>query len=55
MFFACDPETFEGRCADSKEITEFFTDNFIMTAKNAARFDASDYSNDFIIKETELD
>jgi len=52
LFSACDPETFEGRCADSKEIKEFFTDNFIMTATNAARFDSSDYSNDFIKKET---
>jgi len=25
VFFACDPESIEGRCADENEIKEFFT------------------------------
>jgi len=54
VFFACDPETFEGRCANEKEITAFFTDNYILTAQNAERFDASDYTGNFIKKETQI-
>ena len=55
VFFACDPASFEGRCATEKEIKEYFTNHFILTAQNTESFDAVDYSDDFIRKETKLD
>jgi len=55
VFFACDPASYEGRCATEKEIKTFFTNHFILTAQNTERFDAVDYSDDFIRKETKLD
>ena len=55
VFFACHPESYEGRCADEKEIKEYLSNHYIFTAQNTERFDAVDYSNDFIKKEVKLD
>jgi len=55
VFFACDPESYEGRCANEKEVKEYFANHYILTAQNTERFDAVDYSNDFIKKETKLE
>jgi len=55
MFFACDANTYNGTCANSTEIKDFFTDHFIVTAQNTERFDASDYTKGFIKKETKIE